>query len=379
MSTSAQYKTFIPTYLPIPLSSTLEFYGDSITYGTTLPSPTTQRWSYLLSSYLGKTEDNHGVGGNEWCDLSNSSFNPSSNPSNPGAGWGDVFGNHTVGNTTFLAIGVNDIAYQNQIYNDMIMRVMDVYSLWSCMPSVKGTSTAIGSGNKVFDCRNTNAFSYSGGTGIPTVCSIGVYINTVGAYIQSNAGVLNGRYVFGCFLQQQSDTNTWQLTIDGTVVQQNIPCQNYLNTTTLAGTNWNPVLFFYDTQSAVNTPHIVNVSVQSGSNSVPFLYIGCFNGDGSDSVNSVFVVPPTEVPDYFSNQTPVTNNYTNLVTYRYYYEKRCNYWRKRYNLPIYFCDVQIPSIYGSCSPDVHPNISGHNDMFMQILDTIQNGEFNMTT
>jgi len=259
-----------PEYLPLipKMSSTIEFFGDSITYGYGLSARATQRFSYLVCQSLTKTEANYGVSSDMIQDLARR-----------------VFTSHVSGNTSILSIGTNDcMKLPNQVVMDEYIRSLEASVLYCCLPSLKDGT---GSGWKIVNARNSNYVTRSG-TWTNTSDAIGLTSNTVDSYLEAT---VNGRYVcfdFGCFTGTTNVSHAdVTITIDGVFIENYAVITKLQNTSN--GCTFAMQPFVYDT--GVSGNHTLRVTLKNYSVSLIVNYMGAFD-QNQTSASQVFVSGP---------------------------------------------------------------------------------------
>jgi lysophospholipase L1-like esterase len=353
----------IPALAYVPLTNWLnersvEFYGDSITYGYLLSSPTTQRWSHLLCEAMNCTELNYGVVGAQINDLI---FHSTS-----GTSYTSVYDNHVDGNTAFVAMGFNDIV-QNAVADnvvDELRRTLESVVMFLSLPVGKTRTNArsgVASGNWV------GAGNIGSNYGLCTDAS--TYTNLT--------QTISGRYVgFTVNMLVGDAPRTMAIIVDGVTINTVLAFFTK-GADTSHGSFLNEVLYLYDT--GVNGTGAHTLVLQPTIGSTVTLCVGSFVGfnHSQSGSNAVFLLS-TEPAD-FGGITSTGNTggaeYRRLVLNTIIRTIALNI-RQTYGLPIYFVDTGNNFVWGSKADDgVHPNPMGHQYIANRIEHVIHAGEY----
>ncbi len=355
---------FVQPYAPISLvdtSNSIEFFGDSITYGATLSAPTTTRWSYLVCNALGKTELNYGVGGTLWMDASV-----------------QIYNNHTWGKPVFLAYGTNDMDTRSESYIPEFLNSAETFALFCCLPESclrnPRMSTGLNATTLTGTWQPTPAWNnWGGGT------------STVGDYITATA---SNRFVAIGFtaLNALNAANhpVAQIIING-VTQPLVDLFTFISVGSQNGTStWTNFCCIYDLQKlgiSYASSYTIKVTYISNVGTVtavpPFFYVDWLAGFDYNQANTRAV---------FLNAVPVqmmninTNAMRNALNAGYHTLARK--MRSLYGLPIYYvADVGETFNPRTCYTFeslgyLHPNALGHSYMADRVINVINNGETN---
>jgi lysophospholipase L1-like esterase len=350
-TTGLTASNFTQSYAPLtpPSGSNPYFFGDSICFGQNLPSPTTQRWSALLCAQFGWTEHNLAVTSSEWIDASTQIYNGLTGTNSP----------------VFLSYGTNDSRAQTAY--DQIQRAVESMTMYCCLKD---------SGRMV----NARAATIIAGdwSATPLYTTIGLYTPTSSSPATLQATV-NGRYVLMGLTMLPNSASSYpslSVTIDGVAIQMYTTFLQTLNTSYL-GANNPTMLFFYDTKSAPNTPHTVQVTwTNEGSFTTPtFVDWFCGMDNGMAGCNPVYLEC---IPDYnFFNDGEAAINTWQLDSMNNIYKRIARRFRYRHGLPVYVNYGQ--GDYGTCGlliDQFHPNVNGQQYMKDNWVNFLQNGELN---
>lgn len=348
--------------VPIPLSSNLEFYGDSIAWGkdaasnqegcleAIVGSPfTTRRWSYLLSTALGKIENNFAVNCAAWADA--------------GA---QVYNNHVPGRSVFFGFGINDITL-SPFFSDELLESAQNFLVFASLPASSivnaraGSPTAVTSGNGWSPTQN--------------YASYGIGSTTTGDTITVN---VTGRFVVvSTSLVALSTTNYASITIsiDGITIVINQPQLRGTGNSYLNHDDGNG-LFVYDTNSSSTTKHLVVATVgHQFGNFNANTYFDWFAGFSPNQVgaSAVFLTAIQSIHSYNhgGGDFETIRQAVNIG-----YKRLATKLRVTYGLPVYFVEESGSYSIAQLQNDLlHPNPNGHQYIYQKVLGVIQNGEY----
>lgn len=384
--TNLTFNNIIFPYAPLTgtLTSQIDFFGDSVAIGLGLSSPATQRWPALLCTASSKTENNLAISGDQTNDMAVRIYGTAG--AGGAAGVGHVFNAATgVGNSVFLAIGVNDIRLQSSLYAQQQFTCLESVLLWCCLPAAKAGTTP--SNHKLWDARHSDVVKSGTVVNLPAY-NIGVAMQTLNATLTLT---VNGRYVVvgGASSNSTSGSITacvnYSVTIDGVVQQSAIPVLCQLNNT-VNGAGFSQYLYLYDTGSAGATQNhtlVVTKVANTGSPSITNLYVnymGAFDVNQANCSTVVICSPSTF--DFYRNQSGTTPTVYS-ATQEYYFDLTKNYyartaarWRTEYGLPVYYCDMSNAQFMGMMQADgLHPNTSGQTYLYSRVNTVLTNGSY----
>lgn len=340
---------------PITTTSTLQFFGDSIALGTGA-TVTANRWTSVLCTALGKTENNKANAGSQWLDSGTSIYN-----------------NFTAGQTTFLSYGTNDVSFQYLI--DAVEGFIKNAILYSCLPAANINNTR--AGTKVGSWVNTPVY--------PT----GSVTSTVDGTASLQVTTVSGRYVCWAVTIDKGTytgpnvTNCvgYQVTIDGTVVTLNSSGTSSLLPEVggfgngLGGQPYGSAASVYDT-GVVGT-HTVKFSpnvINTPASLVFYIdWIGAFNVN-QGSCNTVLVTDYGQhTSTYYT--TPASDNLINInYLLRLRMKRVTENFRNRYGLPVYFLEDAYTQDETAqlCTDLLHPNNNGHAAIAARVQQLLAN-------
>jgi lysophospholipase L1-like esterase len=335
------------TYAPLTMSSTIDFYGDSITAGFLLPTPTTQRWASLVCASITATQNNQAIGGSQVMDSSAMIYN------NRAIGGG--------GNTLSLAYGVNDVT---QILNiEYVRRIMLASIMYGTLPAANVLNIRSGSVTKGGSWHNSPYTNIGMGTTSPYT-GTSLTASVTGRYVSFAATIFND--------SNNANATCYNVTVDGVATSSTPLNWVNFNVTTGNGANSGSMLWMYDTlvstsHTIVITPSLLGTYTQDAQVD----WIAGFNQNQS-GCQTVLVVPPTI---YDINQIGGTQ--FNIDAYYKMLRDITRYIRVGLGLPVYFCSDPFPyNTLGQLYDFLHPNITGHQYIASQVLSLIHNGEAN---
>ena len=333
------------------LKGTVECYGDSITYGTGLSSPTTQRYTALLAAQYGFTE---------------------SNLANPGDATQDmlarVYNNHVPGNTCIVKIGYNDVDINVNLFNvndgtpksiDTFYMIRDDFMaqmLYLCLSSSQLLSNR---GSNTTRTGSWSSTSFTNG---------GSYTNTNGATVTAN---VTGRYIGFFLLCNIGSASTLTANVDGAGA---VALTTYIPPTTPNSTTWGSLCWFFDTGSAAGVAHSIVVTSTSTTTLDIEFFFGFDNLSGS--TNSPVVVLGLE-PCSFQQTTAnyAFGNLTRQYLIDQFQNKIVKMLRLQFGAKITFCEGLEFFSWGNKVADlIHPDKFGHIRLQVLVNSTLTNGE-----
>lgn len=316
------------------LTGVVEFYGDSITVGLNLPSPSTQRFSSLLAAQYGFTELNTAVSGDVAQDMVQKIYN-----------------NHVAGRTAVVKIGYND-CYASY-YTDASMYV--VYDtimaelLFLCLSSTQRVSNRTPFVTQTGTWINTGSFTNGGG-----------YSNVAGS---TSTAVVTGRYIGMIF----ANSSTCTISIDGGAA---LPVTTYTPPNTTNGANYSALTYLYDTGVAGGTHTIVVTNTTTSYTDVEWFFgFDSLSGASNSSVIVMGLEPATF-------QGTSVGNVTRQSLIDGFQHKIVKMLRQNYGAKITFC-TSIPyfSWANKLSDNIHPDAHGHVRLQNSVTNTLTNGEW----
>jgi lysophospholipase L1-like esterase len=345
--TTLNATNFKQPYAPITLTSTANFFGDSIVAGANLSSPATQRWSALLCAALGKTENNQGVGSSSWLDSAIL-----------------MYANHVSGRTTFLGWGINDIRFTT-VYLDETLATAEAMILFACLPAANIQNVRSASVTKGGGWTNTIAYT-----------SYGMFAG-IGATLTAT---VTGRYVvFATTLiaaATMANHGSITFSVDGTTITSNCP-QVYGTAGGFLSNNLGQQLFMYDTGSGATTSHtlIITVGTQTGTGAPTFVdWIGSFT-PSMTGLSSVILTAVQKLPSLFFSGTGGISYEVYRQTLNTGYERLAKRLRTIYGLPVYFVAESGSYSMSELTNDIiHPNPAGQSYIYSRVLNVLTNGE-----
>lgn len=326
------------------LKGTVECYGDSITIGVDLSSPTTQRYTALLAAQYGFTELNTAVAGDGTQDMLTK-----------------VYNNHIPGRTCIVKIGYNDVSFNINTDANMYMVLDDFMAqmLYLCLSSTQLVSNRAPNVTLTGTWANTG-FTYGGS-----------YTNTTGSTTQAS---VTGRYVGFFITVNPSNATPISIVVDGaaalTIVTYYPPVGGTPN-----GTTWGSLCWFFDT--GVTTPgtthSIAVISTSTITCDIEFFF-GFDNLSGA--TNSPVVVLGLETNSF--QQTTANYSAGNLVRQylvNSFQQQTVTNLRQKYGAKITFC-ADIPDFsWGNKFSDlIHPDKHGHVRLQQLVTKVLTTGE-----
>lgn len=338
------------------LSPALDFFGDSITVGFRVSS--TERWSSLVSTFLGKVENNFGFGGDQWLDAA-----------------AKIYNSHTPGNSVFFNYGINDIARGQHDLEEM-KRAIYAYIIYCTLPAAnivnarKATMTPNG-------WENTGAYNTVGVMTAPA--SNGSFPGQ-----PAISATVAGRYIgFAATVVNSADVNNnWGLiiSVDSSNVNLSTPTPFFnAQPTSVNGSGFAPYLYIYDTGDATpGQSHVISLQPTVKNNYGDRAFCDYFFGfdAGMKGTNPVTILQPTHFDYrlYDSNQSPPAGNYAMMTAYNTLLKEivRDLSDSARYNLPVMLVADPLPYDMGYTSFDlVHPTPYGHKQIASNVINTLQ--------
>lgn len=354
-------------------NQSVDFYGDSITNGDKLPSPSTQNWAYrLCQKFTNCTCVNNAVNGSVPYDFF---FAGSSS-----MGTKAVQASHVSGRTTFLDFGTNVLqritSYatsqpnSGQIDGAITGHVntMESMIMFCTLPD-----------SQKFNARNNvNVTRVGNWTNTPEVG--GNYsIGSVTANDTITCINLNGRYVGVSFLVNYELVNTagFVLTLDGVDYSTSLSLITTMNSTrTTNNTKYQIQDIIIDT--GVSTNH--TILIKNLNNTPKILYVNYFYffNQNDSNCNPVFVMEQ-EVANYtataYVNATSNNGSITRAMTWFLAMRRLVYRLRVYYGLPIYYIDNTFANILSlGCADTIHPNALWHQQMADRAYNFLTNGE-----
>lgn len=352
--------SFIQPYAPISTTATLDFYGDSWTFGVGATT-TAMRWSSLVSAALGKTENNQGSDGAQLMDVVKLIYQT--------RGIGGT-------NTLFLMAGVNDMKFTVNV--EGLKRPMIAAILFSILPAANILNPRSSAVTKTGTWGNSNLYN---NIGITTA----VVGGAGGSYDASLTATVTGRFV--CFaVSAVNDTTAgggvlpnvtaWTVTIDGVSYTQgqNIGAYNF-NMNIPSGVNWASYPFIFDTGSSSSTSHVIVITpILFGATYTENAFVDWIGGFSPNQAGAITcIVVPQDEYDYNQNGgcQSVLDGYVKM-------ERDVTRWFQTYlQLPVYFVTDACPVNWLGFTFDLlHPNNGGHNYIANRVLSVISQGETN---
>lgn len=334
---------FKQSYSPISLTtgSSFLFFGDSIVVAAGVTG-----WSTLISNFYNTNQINLAIHGADWSQTAQ-----------------EVYNNTTGSFSTFIGCGVNDIdANANISTLNEIMCEAEAVSLFSSLPSklIQNARNVSTSGTWF----NNNNYTGIGLSTTQTGASMTVHIT--GQYVAFCTSIVTA-------LDSPASYPQITVSLDGNVVNAGIQLINAVTT----NVGQTPRLWFYDTITGAHQSHTLTITTLQS--------IGGFNGPvnidwitGFDNnptgCNSVILNSIQKV-DCLQINTPGSE--VHRQTLNNAYRQISRKYRLQYGIPIYFCDETgwINSLAQTLD-GLHPNNSGHYNIYQRILNVLQNGEYN---
>jgi len=319
------------------LTGTVEFYGDSITVGLNLPSPSTQRFSHLLAAQYGFTELNTAVSGDMIQDMLTKIYN-----------------NHVAGRTCVVKIGYNDCYSANYTDTNMYM-IYDTFMaqmLYLCLSSSQLVNNRTGT-------TQTGAWTASSGS----FTNGGSYTATNGATATAQ---VTGRYV-GFFFTTVSTVANCSVTIDGGTA---VPVSTYYPPYTTNGVGYGSLAYFYDTGVSGASHTILVTNTQATNLDIEFF----FGFDTlSSASNSSVIVMGLEPATFQLTSVGSLSRQTLINNFQYGIVKML---RQTYGAKITFC-YSIPhfSWANKLGDNIHPDVHGHARLKNTVVNTLTTGEW----
>lgn len=318
------------------LTSTVEFYGDSITAGTGLTS-NNQRYSNLLATQYGFTMVNTAVGGDTVQDMLSKIYNT-----------------HVSGNLASVMIGYNDVAVS---FNTDATYYQFKESLMGQLLYLTLNSTQLLS-NRGASTTRVGTWSSSSFT------NGGSFTTTSGDSV--NATVPRGRYI-GFFLTiGTSVPGNFTVSVDGgAAVSATVP----ICFTTLNGAVNNMIPWVYDT-GIIGAAHFITVTNQATSTlSIEFF----FGFDNLASNGSSAVILIGNYADNFQQGSAATFIREKLITETQ--QKIATFLRQTYAAKITFVNELPYWSWGNKVSDmIHPDARGQIRILNRINTVLANGE-----
>ncbi len=341
--------SFKQSYAPLTLSSTVHFFGDSITVGTPYVL-SSERWSTRICSNYSVTEVN----------------NAAPNEQLTGDISVQVYNNYISGRTAFFAFGTNDVRTQPVDAIDGLECSLETFVMYCALPSSKIINARSVSVTETGTWSDTPAFSIIGrrssqfGTASIETTVTGRYIGCAITITSANTKTSYGRYT---------------LTVDGVDVapQRILTFAGLPSVTTRA---YISKLLFYDTRSS--SSHTIKVSLDTAVGGfTDFFYLDYFFGFDANVAGAanVFInsIYRFDVGEPFTGSG---NEMTRMLLNKAYY-KIATKFQRIFGLPVYYMgDTGEFSTLGMTVDGLHPNASGHAWISDRMIDVINNGELN---
>lgn len=360
-------------------NKTVEFYGDSITYGTGLPTPATQNYANVACSTLftSCTCANYGLPGGVPYDIWNV------NNTGPGGvtNQGTLIPNHVQGNTVVFNYGFNVLdltasipatqpygGNTDQAFTGHI-NAMESSIIYACLPqsNIVNALSAFVLKTGTWDQPTNVGVGGIWGIGSNTAGSTMTYTTGAGRYVGISFDILNG----------YMGTNNVTITVDGTTVFSSLGFYTTMNGSASGlGTTYQPQDMIYDTQA--NTTHTIVITVNNG--------FGCFVNHfywfnvGQANCNPVFVMEQAYANYAAINITSGGSSQSQgsivrMSAWRTCLKRLVQRFRLVYQLPVYYVDNTFPNILGMGQNDtIHPNINWHQVMASNLFQFTQTGE-----
>ncbi len=342
-----------PPYNPLLTSpgNAIEFYGDSVTSGVGL-TPTSLRYSSLLASQYGFTENNYAIGGDMIFDVVVR-----------------MFPVHVPGVTSFLNIGFNDITDNTGSGAPKTWSILrscfQAILLTLLLPSYSWATSATQSGT-------WGAASYNGHS------VNALYSNTPGSTLSFTT---TGRYVIINVCFTTNTVNYLQVsytpasggatvsTIYGPITPTPYASQNSGSDNAIFYSE----IIFYDTGIVgANT----NVVFTIGSSDTATIVLNYYTGfDNLNNSASVFVLTQDDY-DFPPGAGGTYGSYLNQVLMRDIERRAVLKFRQDFGANVYYVEASTDFILGMKQADqVHPNPRGHIYIKDRINSVILNGEY----
>jgi len=360
---------FVAPVTPVLGPSIFEFWGDSITAGSFgLSSPTTQRWSYLVSKQFGVTELNNGVSGFLWSNCLPHMYSIGRNRNS----------------VVFLALGVNDVGQASTSMSVQETLYAAESTIWY------STLPASAFANKPSWIKSNMGGLTPAWAAIPDpqYGNIGYGTSQVGDTVTAN---VTGRFIVIASTVNYDPTlsttkyGTISITVDGNPILVNQAQVAFTPTKTESGFQGYPVFtYVIDTQNSSTSNHSVSFTIGTplgGFSALQFIdWIAGFSYNTSfspvvllsiyryqtDNGGNGYTAPGGAMVTSQIERTVLNEEYRLLVTRM----------REEYNLPLYFVQDAAGYDPAKLSPDtLHPNPYGHQYIANRVTRVLQKGEF----
>lgn len=351
--------TFAYNTLTPPAGSQLWAYGDSITQGYLLASPTTQCWASLVAANNDYILNNEGIDGAQWGDNT-------------------VYNTYTTG-PAFFAYGTNDLQYQSTY--EHIGHITEALAVYCTLLNTGRLINARGGAGVLTNGTWRNGVYTNIGMQQVTTNLI-QDIGVPGSFIQAN---VTGRYVaigltvvVGNTLTTCTKYNLW---IDGTLTTLNGPSPLITNmVATGRGVIFFQYLIFVDTESAPGVNHTARlafITIPNGNSGNVDWFAGFDKDMPGTSLVVINGVPSNDMFAYhLESSTTYTPNAINRHALDVVYNDAAT-WLQLLGLPIYYNPRygQFPP-FGMLQADlIHPNANGHVWIANEIETFLQKGSW----
>jgi hypothetical protein len=340
-------------WVPLVLTATTEFFGDSITasVGGGYVTATANRYSTRLITLKGVLEANFALTGASVFDT--------------GA---RVYANHVTGRTAFVDIGINDITSSVSVDSmwGQLEHTLTAMAMYLSLPSANIVSSRVATQtgtwaipSLITQPGNANAYATLGASNSVPGSTIGTTVT--------------GRFVviaFACFAQGSTVT----IAVDGVNVIAGTGLKLDPIPTGFSSSFAVNYVYIHDTTTTGSHTVLVTVMQTGGVNTqVQVDYFAGFNL--GDLISDVFMIS-LDRSDFLPVSNTVYATVARFQTYRTMLKTICYNMRETYQARTWYVEASEGHPLGHLNPDgLHPNDQGHAYIFQRILHVMNLGEW----